>query len=510
MPQPQLSRRRMLALAASSALLPLDRIAAQNSRRSPNTPMNEGTVALSDLDLRLVDQERGVARRNAAGDGKPLSIGGRAFESGVGTHAPSRILLRLDACARRFRALAGVDDSADSAGSVRFVVVDRSHPGQERALWSGEHKKGQPALEIDLDVVGVRWLLLRVEGEGNAGGYADWAQARLEGVTRRLLPAPVPATAARMPHEEAEFLPGRLWTDTSGQRIQAHGGGLLHHQGKSWWHGESRANGYVAVGVQAYSSTDLLRWKDEGVVLPRSSYDQAHGEQTLCERPKVAFNPATQQFVMWFHYDKAGYGDSRGGVATASSPAGPWKYLGAQRPIETSTLRDMNLFVDDDSRAYLFYAGEDNQTMHVVRLNREWTAPESPMAEGQTWARILAGQSREAPAPFKHAGKYFLISSACTGWAPNAGDLAVADSPLGPYKSLGNPFKGAKSSTSFDTQSTFVIPNPGAPAGSFIYLGDRWKPEALDDARYVWLPFQVRGAGEGTSIEWRDHWKPGA
>lgn len=506
MPQPPLSRRRLLALVASLALLPLDRTRAQNAN-----VMNGQTVALGDFDLKLVDQEWNVARHNLAVSGKPLSIGGRAFASGVGTHALSRILLRLDGCAQRFKAFVGVDDGSDQAGSVRFAVVDGSNPNQPHELWSATHKKGQAPLEVDVDISRVRWLLLLADGAGDgiAGDHADWCHARLEGVKRRLVPAPVPSIQARMPHEESEFWPGRLWTDTNERPIQAHGGGLLRHEGKWWWHGESRAQGYIAVGVQAYSSSDLLRWEDAGIVLSRSAYDAINGEQTLCERPKVIFNPATKKFVMWFHYDRAGYGDSRAGVAIADHPAGPYKYLGAQRPIETSTFRDMGVFVDDDGRAYVFYAGEENQTMHVVRLNAEWTAPEMPMVEGETWARILIGKARESPSPFKHAGKYFLITSGTTGWAPNPGDLAVSDNPLGPYKSLGNPFKGAGGNTSFRSQSTFVIPHPGAPAGSFIYLGDRWKPEALADARYVWLPFRVTGAGENTNIEWKERWKLG-
>jgi beta-xylosidase len=207
---------------------------------------------------------------------------------------------------------------------------------------------------------------------------------------------------------------------------------------------------------------------------------------------------------MWFHYDRSGYGDSRGGVAIADHPAGPWKYLGQQRPIESSTFRDMGTFVDDDGRAYVFYSGEENQTMHVVRLNAEWTGPEMPMVEDKTWARILRGRARESPSPFKHEGKYYLITSGTTGWAPNPGDLAVADNPLGPYKQLGNPFRGEEARTSHRSQSTFVIPDPSRPAGNFIYLGDRWKPEALADARYVWLPFKMDG--ENTKIDWHERW----
>jgi hypothetical protein len=80
--------------------------------------------------------------------------------------------------------------------------------------------------------------------------------------------------------------------------------------------------------------------------------------------------------------------------------------------------------------------------MYVVRLNDDFTGPETPVVENQTWARTLVRHMREGAAPFKFNGRYYLITSACTGWTPNAADCAVADNILGPYKSRGNPASG--------------------------------------------------------------------
>ena len=43
------------------------------------------------------------------------------------------------------------------------------------------------------------------------------------------------------------------------------------------------------------------------------------------------------------------------------------------------------------------------------------------------YIRILPGQFNEAPALFKHAGKYFLITSGTCGWSPNAARMATAE-----------------------------------------------------------------------------------
>ena len=179
-------------------------------------------------------------------------------------------------------------------------------------------------------------------------------------------------------------------------------------------------------------------------------------------------------------------------------------FLGAHRPIESSTFRDMNLWVDDDGAAYVFYSGEENQTMHVIRLRDDWTREQTPMVEGQNWNRILIKGAREAPAPFKHDGKYYLITSGTSGWSPNRAELSVAAHPLGPYESLGDPCVGEGSATTFGSQSTYVLPMPGVNPGRFIYLGDRWKPESLADSRYVWLPFEME-AGKA-QIRWEARW----
>ena len=159
--------------------------------------------------------------------------------------------------------------------------------------------------------------------------------------------------------------------------------------------------------------------------------------------------------------------------------------------------RDMNLFVDEDGKAYLIHSSEENSTLHIAELTEDYTA-----CSGR-FGRFFPGRFMEAPALFKQEGKYYLIMSGCTGWAPNAGRSAVASSIWGPWQELENPFMGADSETSFHSQSTYVLPMPGKP-GRFIYMGDRWNPENLIDSRYIWLPLTLEG--DQPVITWRDQW----
>lgn len=319
----------------------------------------------------------------------------------------------------------------------------------------------------------------------------------------------------------ADFYPGAVWRDVDGNPIQAHGGGILVLGNVYYWYGEGRTPDLYSA-VSCYSSTNLMNWKREGVALWRKDLPKVNGHHTFVERPKVIYNPRTKQFVMWMHLEQDGYKLSRAGIAVSDTPAGPYKFIKAIRPIADTndfsendsdparqnifggTFRDMNLFMDDDGKAYVFYSSAGNWTMYVVRLNDDFTGPKTPVVENKTWARILVRQMREGPAPFKWNGRYFLITSACTGWAPNAANYSVADNILGPWHTFGNPCAGPNAGKTFGSQSTFVLPAPGR-TNDFIFMADRWEPDELPDSRYVWLPFTMKSDGTFT-IPWRDRW----
>jgi beta-galactosidase len=146
------------------------------------------TVGLQELDLGRMSQGWGSPQVNQSVTGSPLSIGGRKFAHGVGTHAVGEFALDLHGTARRFRAWVGVDDAAQSPGSVTFQVL-----GDGKVLWeSGVMRAGAPAQEVDVDLQGVERLTLRVgdAGDGNGMDHADWAEASIEGTGLQPSPSP--------------------------------------------------------------------------------------------------------------------------------------------------------------------------------------------------------------------------------------------------------------------------------------------------------------------------------
>jgi alpha-galactosidase len=133
---------------------------------------------LSKLDLSGVEQDWGSAHANQSVDGNPLRIGGKTYESGIGTHAGSSIHVELDGNAKSFLAEVGIDDETAKKGSVVFHV---EADGKE--IWtSGKVAGGDAAKEVNLDLTGVKTLNLVVTDadDGITFDHADWANARID------------------------------------------------------------------------------------------------------------------------------------------------------------------------------------------------------------------------------------------------------------------------------------------------------------------------------------------
>jgi alpha-galactosidase len=136
----------------------------------------EETVSLSSLDVSATQQEWGTPQVNKSVDGHSLSIGGRKFGTGLGTHASSSLWIALKGNAEKFSAWVGVDDEeAGKDSSITFSIV-----GDGKTLWqSGVMRAGDAAKQVDVDLKGVKRLLLLVgdAGDGISYDHADWANA---------------------------------------------------------------------------------------------------------------------------------------------------------------------------------------------------------------------------------------------------------------------------------------------------------------------------------------------
>jgi len=299
-------------------------------------------------------------------------------------------------------------------------------------------------------------------------------------------------------YAQSKFLPGEVWKDASGEVINAHGGAVIYAAKKYYLFGETRgARG--TRGVSVYSSNDLYQWKSEGLALSTST-DSTSDITNGCvmERPKVVYNKKTRKYVLWFHLELKGkgYAAARAAVAVSDKPTGPYTYLGSFRP-NGNMSRDMTIFKDNDDKAYLVYSSNENYDLRVVQLTDDYLSV-------TTQDKLLFSNHREAPALFKKNNTYYLITSGCTGWAPNKATLHTASSIWGPWElASNNPMQGENADLTFGGQSTYILPVEGKK-DAYIFLADIWKPADLADSRYVWLPIQFKN--NYPFIEWMNEW----
>ena len=160
--------------------------------------------------------------------------------------------------------------------------------------------------------------------------------------------------------------------------------------------------------------------------------------------------------------------------------------------------RDQTLFKDDDGKAYQFCSSEDNATTYINDLTDDYLKPTG------RFKRISVGLEREAPAVVKHNNKYYVLSSACTGWNPNAAAFSVSDSAMGNFKMMGNPCIGKDSEFTFFPQSTYILPVVGKE-NLYIALFYKWNKTDLENSRYVWLPMHFEN--DKMVIVWKEKWK---
>jgi alpha-galactosidase len=145
---------------------------------------------MESLDLTPIRQGWGTAQAGKSVEGKTLRLAGLAYEHGVGSHASGAVYVELDGQAQRFQAIVGVDDETRDRGSVTLKAY-----GDTKLLLTTEVLKGgQAPLTVDLDIAGVKRLIM-VMGDGGDGmhyDHLDFADARflVEGGDPKIIPRP--------------------------------------------------------------------------------------------------------------------------------------------------------------------------------------------------------------------------------------------------------------------------------------------------------------------------------
>ena len=268
---------------------------------------------------------------------------------------------------------------------------------------------------------------------------------------------------------------GRLWLTPEGDTVQAHAPGFLR-QGNTWYMvGEDRGHEYNP-DVNLYRSTDLQTWHFVKKIIENGVTSPDLGKSRMIERAKILYNPQDKRYVVWCHWEASNYGASEAACFSSDRIDGEYKLEWSGRPMDIKS-RDCNVFVDNDGTAYFISTTEENQHLGLFRLSDNYLS-------ATEHTRLFPGQRREAPAIVRLGNRYFMFSSACTGWAPNQCKLSWSDDLRQGWSEL-EPIGDDKA---FRTQPAAILEVKGTKDTTYLYVGDRWKDPTLAETKTIMFP----------------------
>ena len=272
--------------------------------------------------------------------------------------------------------------------------------------------------------------------------------------------------------------PGKVWLDTGGKPIQAHGFQVTYRDGKYYWYGEDKSGtlfgtNRIFCGVRCYSSEDFYNWEDLGDILVPSADPSSpmHHSQKL-ERPHIVYSRNTGKYVCWL---KAQANDGYFVVAQADSFTGPYTYVRSLKP-DGYAVGDFDMYTDEETgKSYVWFERPHSEYI-CAELDDECTGVTDVFSTH--FSGKVPPFTREAAAHFVKDGRHYMFTSGTTGYTPNPSEVAVFDDYHGEYTVLGDSHPDDPYRHSFCSQITSVIRIPGSDL--YVAMADRWQPHTLN------------------------------
>jgi hypothetical protein len=305
---------------------------------------------------------------------------------------------------------------------------------------------------------------------------------------------------------------GINFIDDRGQRVNAHGGGIIKEGDTYYMHGEyflSTTTDNNFNGFSMYSSRDLATWKWEKMVLPQQPSGLL-GPKRKGERPHIIKCPSTGEFVLYAHAASEDYQTDKEVVyATSPTVNGDYTFVGALTNASGTTAAHSDMSaVTDGNNAYVI-----TESGHVYTLAADCHSWVSDKSYG-----TVNGDSggSESPTVFKAGSTYYWIGSYKTGWRANNNFYATAPAMTGPWTFQGfiapvkdtsttggdpNPPEWISDERTWLSQSTWVTPVTGCSGTVYVFWGDHWygnqdtsnPGKHNDQATYVFQPLVFDG-----------------
>jgi alpha-galactosidase len=130
-----------------------------------------GTTSLRDI--WYIMKSGDAPRYDKSHSGTRISVGGITYDKGFGCKTESRIMFKLNGKADRFKASVGIDDSYDGTEAGSFRVLNEDAFGSRAVFDSKKMLKGAKAIDIDIDVKGLEFILLEFRGKEVIGNWID-------------------------------------------------------------------------------------------------------------------------------------------------------------------------------------------------------------------------------------------------------------------------------------------------------------------------------------------------
>lgn len=277
--------------------------------------------------------------------------------------------------------------------------------------------------------------------------------------------------------EKSTIRPGQQWTDTNGNKLHIQAPQIYYENGSYYLYGVNteksyKGSGYHHLGVRCYKSEDFYNWNDIGTIIPpdMTDYTSVLYPGNPLVRPHIVYCKKTGKYVAWLHADTGA--SQFYTVLTANNFTGPYtvekEYY---RPLDMNG-GDFDLAVDEKTGKGYFFFVRMISSVIAARLSDDFLDVVEPYTVNFAGRKIP--YAREGITHFERNGRHYLLTSGQTYFYPNRCEVAVADTPLGPYQVLGDPYPGDMSNTSFCSQPADVVKIQDKDF--YVVVADRWIP----------------------------------
>lgn len=152
----------------------------------PDAPLGQEYIRLSSLEIEKTKcgWENHTPKKDKSIDGNKITVGGKVYESGVGTHGPSQIIIKLNGSVTDFYTVLGVDDEVKEAGNFDYHVYVKAEGGATEDVAKGTiNRFSNQSVDIHADNLS-GWKYLYLETSNGTDGtntcdHVDWANAYL-------------------------------------------------------------------------------------------------------------------------------------------------------------------------------------------------------------------------------------------------------------------------------------------------------------------------------------------